>query len=258
MKRRRHSGVRIDGDGNVIGALATGEGATATQSGSISVGAASAPGSPRESRPDTAEAEPGRPADGTPPEYRAVLVVDAEGFSGTTSSQQAQTSAEIVEVLEAAFARAGLADAWRDRRFRPRAHTGDGYIVGLRTETLPRLLHPLLRELQRELRERDRRRPRTQAELRLRASVHVGPLPELGVGQPMTETHRLVDSDVLRAALHGPYRDATFLAVMVSKRVFEDWVAAGHTDLDTSQFQKVLVKVQGFEQEAYLYVPMGS
>src|SRR3979411_3239443 len=61
------------------------------------------------------------------PPYRAVLVVDAVGFSELPSAQQSELGAAIVPVLEAAFCWAGLADAWTQRRFRPRAHTGDGY-----------------------------------------------------------------------------------------------------------------------------------
>ena len=248
MTDRSRPGTNI---GTNYGNVASGKGSS--QSSTINFGAPPAAESPPAPAPDAPAPEPGGPTT-----YRAVLVVDARGFSGTTSAQQADTSAEIVEVLEAAFRRAGLAAEWQERQFRPRAHTGDGYIVGLRPEVLPRLLHPFLRELQDELRERDRRRPRSQAQLRLRASIHVGPLPAEGVGQPMTDTHRLLDSDELRQALARSHQDVTFLAAIISKRVFEDWVRGGHTGLHPAHFTSVAVEVKTFREEAYLYVPEPS
>lgn len=262
-----HEKVRIDQDGdrNVIGAISVG--GTANQSGTIDVGTVE-----RSSRPArTASAgqeeviEEELPAEvGLMPPYRAVLVVDVAGFSRLSSAHQSEIGAAIVPVLEGAFERAGLADAWSQRRFRPRAHTGDGYIVGLRPETLPRLLHPFLRELQQVLRSRDVGRLAGRPRMRLRASIHVGPLPDTGrdsdgVGKPMTETHRLLDSAQARRALEDSDPAVTFLAAIVSSRVFEDVVEAGYTALRPTQFEEVVAESKGgFNQRAYLHVPAPS
>ena len=254
-------GVEIEGDDNVVGAVASGEGASATQGGTINVGAPPA-GRSRGAAPSAAD-DP--PAESELPPYRAVLVVDTEGSTRLTSRQMADLPGDIVSVLERAFDRAGLAEAWRDRRFRMQGHRGDDYVVGLPPATLPRLLHPFLRELQETLRERDRNRLHRDPSLRLRASIHVGPLPDAGgwtdgVGKPMADTHRLLDSDQVRRLLRETHREVTFLAVIVSRRVFEDVVEAGYTDLHPEQFVPVVAAVEskGFAERAYLYLPQHS
>lgn len=269
--------IEQTGDNNVISAISVG-GGSATQSGTINAGtgapqprteggqrAEDPAGADDQARPDDAAAGADEgAAGGALPPYRAVLVVDAAGFSQLSSAHQAEIGAAIMPVLEAAFTRAGLADEWSGRRFRPRAHTGDGYIVGLRPETLPRLLHPFLRDLQDELRERDARRLSGRPRLRLRASIHVGPLPDQGrwtdgLGKPMTETHRLLDSAQARQALSDAHEEVTFLAAIVSRRVFEDVVEAGFTALHPSQFEEVLARSKsGFAECAYLHVPLPS
>jgi hypothetical protein len=195
------------------------------------------------------------------PPLRAVLVVDAERFSKVPSAQQSPLNATIENVLDAAFARAGLAEAWADRRFS--THTGDGYVVGLPVEWLPQLVHPFLDELQAELKDRHDRRMHSDPPLRLRASLHYGPLPDEGrpndgVGQPMVDAHRLVDADVLRRALREGHHEVTFLAALVSQRVFDDVVKAGYTKLHVAQFRPVEVTVKTFEESAYLYVPQSG
>jgi len=195
------------------------------------------------------------------PPYRAILVVDARSFSERPSAQQAELSARVERVLHAAFVRAGLADAWVDRRFA--AHTGDGYIVGLPPERLPHLLHPLLRELQAELHEEDLRRSTREPRLRLRASIHVGPVPDRGlandgVGKPMTDTHRLLDCDHVRRCLGETHEDVTFLAAIVSERAYADAVEGGYTGLHPAQFIEVVASAKRFTERAYLHVPQLS
>src|SRR2546423_9011557 len=73
----------------------------------------------------------GSPPPGRLPSYRAILVVDAKGFSKNASAQQPELSIGVVQVLESAFMAGGLAEVWSDRRFRQQAHTRDGCTVGL-------------------------------------------------------------------------------------------------------------------------------
>lgn len=194
------------------------------------------------------------------PPYRAVLVVDAKGFSDRPSIEQSQTNEEIVRTLEAAFSRARLTAAWEDRRFP--AHTGDGYVLGLPAEHMPFLLHPLLDALQTELELQNQRRGQ-RAPLRLRASLNVGPLPDAGepadgVGRPMTETHRLLDSEAARRALRVADERLTLLAAVISQRVYEDVVEGGYCALLPSQFAVVEAASKNFTQRAYLHVPRPS
>ncbi|HXM58719.1 MAG TPA: macro domain-containing protein [Candidatus Dormibacteraeota bacterium] len=192
------------------------------------------------------------------PPYRAVLSVDARGYSERSSLEQWRLNADIMRVMEAAFDRAGLTDAWQDRRFS--AHTGDGYVLGLPTEWIPHLLHPFLEQLQSELEDRDHRRRDREPRLRLRLSIHLGPLPDGkgesdGVGMPMTVTHRLLDSEPVRRILQQTDETVTFLAVVVSHRVFEDVVTGGYAALRPAEFVAVEARVKGFAERAYLYVP---
>jgi hypothetical protein len=254
------NGVTQSGDTNIIGAVSIGEGSSARQSGPIHVGRTPQDAVQRWKPAQDEQRATDAGVQRSFPPYRAVLVVDAARFSDTSSVQQTWLGAEVVRVLEAAFVRAGLADAWADRRFRAQAHTGDGYTVGLPTEILPRLLHPLMRELQEELRERDRNRRVSHPRLRLRASIHVGPLPDEGlendgVAKPMTETHRLLDSAEVRDALAAGHEEITFLAVIVSRRVVEDVVEGGYTGLHRDQFREVVATAKRFAEVAYLYVP---
>jgi hypothetical protein len=183
-------------------------------------------------------------------------VVDAAGFSDCSSVQQTLLNARIVQVLEAAFTRAGMAAVWEARRFP--SHTGDGYIIGMPPEDLPSVLHPLLRDLQSELWLLDQRRLAKEPRLRLRASVHVGPLPNSGVGAAMTETHRLLDSEQVRDALKLSHEEVTYLAVIVSERVYQDAVRAEYTDLHPAQFRAVEATTKRSVERAYLYVPQPS
>jgi hypothetical protein len=195
------------------------------------------------------------------PPYWAVMVVDARGFSKLPGAAQSRLNAEIQDVLPAAFARAGLTPLWTQRRFA--AHTGDGYVLVNPAAALPHLLHPLLPELQAELADRDHRRLARDPRLRLRASVHVGPLPDAGrlgdgVGAPMTETHRLLDSAEVRQVLERADEEATFLAAIVSQRAYLDAIASGYTALLPSEFRQVVAVSKNYEERAYLYVPRPS
>jgi hypothetical protein len=192
------------------------------------------------------------------PPYRAILVVDAEGYGRLPSARQSRVSEQIGQLLEAAFEYAGMAAAWDDRRFA--AHFQGTFVLGLDPRWLPRLVHPLLQVLQDVLREP---RPVRDQPPRLRASIHVGPLqdrgePSDGVGQPMTDTHRLVDSEAVRRALRETHEDVTFLVAILSSRVFEDVVLSGYGNLHPSQCTKVVATANGRSQEAYLYVPVPS
>jgi hypothetical protein len=195
------------------------------------------------------------------PPYRAVLVVDAKSFSDVPGALQPDLNVEIQQALERAFVRAGLASAWDDRRFAN--HTGDGYIVGLTPEKLPHVIDPLLRDLQAVLRERDHQRRAWEPRLRLRVSIHVGPLPDRGlsndgVGRAMNDTHRLLDSDQVREVLLRTSEDVTFVAAILSRRAYEDAVEGGYTGLHASQFAEVTATAKRFSEVAYLHVPEPS
>jgi hypothetical protein len=200
------------------------------------------------------------------PPYRGILAVDAERFSSNPSAALPNLSSDIPDLLERALSRCDLEGVWADRRF-PQS-TGDGYLLGIPPEHLPFLVDPLLDSLHHVLVEHDRtlRSINRALRLRLRVSIHVGPVPDSnderrdGTSTPTIETFRLLDSRPVRQALNTSSPDLTLLAAVVSQRVFEDVVLAGFTGLHPDRFTPVTADVprKDFVQPAWLYLPRGS
>ena len=200
------------------------------------------------------------------PPSRAIFAVDTEKFTRNPSARQPELSDAIPELLGNAFARCGLAEVWEARRF-PQG-TGDGYVFGVPEQHVPFLLDPLLDQLQEVLEEHDSRlrsQDRT-LRLRLRVAIHMGSVPDSGerregIGTPVNDTFRLLDSESIRQELGDSNPDLTLLAAIVSQRVFEDVVRAGFTPgLPPDRFRAVIAEVAGkeFVQPAWIYVPKPS
>ncbi|WP_159941026.1 MULTISPECIES: hypothetical protein [unclassified Nocardiopsis] len=201
------------------------------------------------------------------PPFRAVLALDAEGFSRTSSAHQKILNITVRDVLEEAFGRSGLGDLWHRCSF-PQ-HTGDGYMVGVPPEYLPLLIHPLMDELQGVL---DDAQPHLAFEdrelrLRMRAALGLGPLPDSGgaepgdgIGTAMTDTHRLLDAPALKEALAGADPDITLLVVGLTTRAYEDAVLGGYTLLSPRAFSAIEVAhpAKGYRAAAHLRVPRPS
>ena len=197
------------------------------------------------------------------PPYRGVLAVDLERFTETPSVQLPRLVEAVPRVLETALRRSGL--DWADRRF-PQG-TGDGYVLGLPAECTPQLLHPFLDVLQQVLQEENAelRAHGPGLRMRMRVSVHLGPLPDSrgncagdGVGKAMNDTHRLLDCRPLRDALARTDPDVTFVAAIVSQRVYADVVEAGFTALRQDQLIPVRAEVKNFSEDAWMHVPVPS
>jgi hypothetical protein len=200
------------------------------------------------------------------PSYRVLLAVDAERFSRSPSARLPGLSALLPEVLENAMSACGLEEVWRGRRFAQ--STGDGYVLGADPSNIPLLLHPFLDCLQEELERQDRllRADGRDLRLRLRASIHLGPVPDSGdelrdrVSTPTNEVFRLLDAAPTRVALSRSNPDVTLLAVVISQRVFEDVVLGGYTALHPDRFEPVTAELKNkdFVYPAWLYVPNPS
>jgi hypothetical protein len=200
------------------------------------------------------------------PSYRGIMAVDIASFSSGPSARLPDLSAVIPDILEMAFSRCALPGIWKSRRF-PQA-TGDGYVFGVQPENVPFLIDPLLDRLQEVLEEQDRvLRARDRGlRLRLRASIHIGPVPDRGderrdrIGTPTNDTFRLLDSTPVKGALTQSSPDVTLLAAIVSQRVYEDVIRAGYTGLHPDSFNPVTADVpgKGFVQPGWMYVPRPS
>ncbi|WP_244943006.1 hypothetical protein [Streptomyces inhibens] len=195
------------------------------------------------------------------PPYRALFAVDAKDFTGLPAVQHGPVSQLIPELVDQALERAGL-HALRDSKRFP-ANTGDGVVFGFDPVFLPYVLWPFLGVLDDVLGAYNRQSvgPR----IRLRASVHVGPLPDAdrpgdGNGTARNDTHRLLDSRPVKAILAAASEQITHLAAVISQRVYEDVVLGAYTGLHPDRCVEVPATVEGksFSQQAWLYVPSPS
>lgn len=193
------------------------------------------------------------------PPYRAILAVDAKGFTAEPGSTHEAISKKLLDLVSDALVAAGLQAEWEHPAFL--GPTGDGFAVGLPTRVLPYLVHPFPRLLQDRLAEHNRQ---ARAHLQLRVSLHVGPLPAdpenphwTGNGEPRNDTHRLLDSVPVKAVLAAASPRVTFVACIFSDRVFKDVIAAGYAGLQPDHCLPVTATVDGkaFSQQAWLYLP---
>lgn len=195
------------------------------------------------------------------PPYRALFAVDAKDFTGLPAAQHGPVSQLIPELVDHALERADLRDLLDAKRFP--ANTGDGVVFGFDPAFLPFVLWPFLHVLDDVLSAYNQQSvgPR----IRLRASVHVGPLPDSGEpgdgnGTARNDTHRLLDSRPVKAILAAASEQVTHLAVIISDRVHEDVVLGAYTGLHPDRCVEVPATVEGknFAQRAWLYVPSPS
>lgn len=196
------------------------------------------------------------------PPYRAIMAIDAKGFTAEPGSAHEAISGLIPRLVGDVFAEAELEGPWnRPDFFGP---SGDGFAVGLPTEILPYLVDPVPRMLQTRLAAHNRSLRYGQARLQLRMSLHVGPLPAdpadpylTGNGTARNDTHRLLDSRPVKAMLAAASPETTFLACILSDRVFTDVVAEGYAGRHPDHFLEVAATVDGkpFAQRAWLLVP---
>ncbi|MFE1947082.1 hypothetical protein [Streptomyces massasporeus] len=192
-----------------------------------------------------------------PPEH-ALLVVDMKEYSQIPEAKMAPARTDLDDILATVFAQSRIEDitpldsAYKDR--------GDGAIFVLPARHAARLVDPFLGYLGQALERYDQTRLASAPRIRLRASVHVGPLtPPEHRGDAAVDACRLVDSDAVRDALTAALDHHTLLAAAVSDTVFRRTVRAGRTPaLRERQFLKATARVDGkpgFEETCWLFVP---
>jgi hypothetical protein len=207
---------------------------------------------------------PPGPAQSRPlPAYQAIFAVDAVRFSAARSVDQPHLSQLVPAVLEEALTMCGLSELWSQRRF-PQG-TGDGYVFGTSPEYLPFLVDPLLDQLQATLERRnvDLAERNRELRLRLRVSLHVGPVPDErreSTGEPVIHAFRLLDSAPIKDAMKHGHPDVTLLAAIVSQRLYDDVIRAGYTGIHPSRFEPTVAEVAGkdFAEPALIYIPRPS
>ncbi|MGK4584854.1 hypothetical protein [Kitasatospora sp. HPMI-4] len=196
------------------------------------------------------------------PPYRGIVAVDAKDFTGYPAIEHGVISQAVPQLLERALERAGVEEVWNHRRFP--ASTGDGYVFGFDPAWMPFMIHPWLHTLQDVLTEFNVHSVGA-VRIRLRVSLHIGPLPDSGGefdgnGTPRNDTHRLLDSRPVKAMLAASNENITHVAAILSDRCYQDAVAGGYTGRHPDHFIEVPATVEGkrFDQRAWLYVPEPS
>jgi hypothetical protein len=196
----------------------------------------------------------------TPP-FRALLTVDAEGYSRNRDAELPALHTEIRQAVESACERSGLGETWRSVRVLQ--STGDGVLAVLPYDAAALLIHPFADRLQEALGLVAPRLRASGLSLRLRVAVHAGLVDDEhpvtgGISAATNDVSRLLDGEPLRAALRDSDPDVTFAAMIVSAQAYDLFVRGGHTSLQPGQLTPVHVKVKQFDQAAYLYVPVPS
>ncbi|MFI7043290.1 hypothetical protein ACWDR9_13920 [Streptosporangium sandarakinum] len=190
------------------------------------------------------------------PRHRALFVVDMRDYTNTADPSMEQVRKDIDDLLATAFTESGLSKEWQNPELRN--DTGDGFILGLPTTRMWRLLDPLIENLDRVLYRYDQARLASTPPVRLRVSVHLGPLPDSYRGSAINDLCRLVNSDQAKEALTIAIDRGVFVALIVSDEVFQVVVRQGRTErLDHRDFHKIIATVpdKNFEAPAWLHAP---
>ncbi|MCL8010317.1 hypothetical protein [Streptomyces sp. AS02] len=192
-----------------------------------------------------------------PPEH-VLLVVDMKGYSQIPEEQMAPTRTDLDDILATVFVQSGidgvatLENAVKDR--------GDGAVFVLPARHAARLVDPFLDNLRQALDRYERTRLAGAPQLRLRASVHVGPLePPAHRGDAVNDACRFIDSKPAYQAMAAATDNDLPLAAAVSDAVFRRAVRAGRTSaLRPRHFLRATARVDGkpeFEETCWLFVP---
>ncbi|EID56294.1 hypothetical protein [Saccharomonospora xinjiangensis] len=194
-----------------------------------------------------------------------ILAVDVWRFSAHNDAQQKTILDLLPAVLRDSATKAGLRQLWDGHVFR--AFRGDGYLFGVRPDLLGAVVDRYFDSLQNELRRRAAELRASGVQLRLRASLHLGPVESFDAlvtdsphGKTMIEAGRMVDSAPVRALLDHSDAEVTFVASVVSGAVMEHVVEAGKCLRKPSEFVRASLKVDAKEYEGtgYLRVPTPS
>lgn len=182
-------------------------------------------------------------------EYRLMITSDIEDYGGRRDGDQVKLQKTLIRVLDLAAGAAGLALLeWK------RQPQGDGEFTVLPPGTdTTAVLGPFVTALAQGIEAVNRGRFRT----RLRLAVHGGHIHVDGAaGSPgghAVQSGRLVGADPLRAAMSAcPEAN---LGVIVSDRIFEDFVGQGYGGPSPEDFRHVQVKAKSQQYRAYVHLP---
>ncbi|MEV0036855.1 hypothetical protein [Streptomyces sp. NPDC050804] len=192
------------------------------------------------------------------PAELALVSIDMEKYSQIPEARMATVRCDLDNIVVTTLAKCQLPapqnipGGYKDN--------GDGAILLFPPSVLAQLVDPLLVQLNAALMRYEQQRLASSPVLRLRASVHVGPLsvPDHR-GNAINDTTRLLNSQATRQALSAAKESGAFLAAALSEIVYQRTVHAGRTpDLSSHHFLEAIARVSdkpGFEQPCRIHVP---
>ncbi|EIE98452.1 hypothetical protein [Saccharomonospora glauca] len=194
-----------------------------------------------------------------------ILAVDVRRFSQHNDAQQEQIGKLLLVILREAAERARLGDIMENNVFR--AFRGDGYLIGFNPNRVAEVVDRYFDSLQAELRRRAPELRAAEIELRLRASLHLGPVRSFNKlvadspsGRIMVESGRMVDAKPVRALLDHSDPNVTLVATVLSEEVMKNVIEAGRTARQPSEFVAAPLRIEAkdYSGTGYLRVPVPS
>ncbi|MDA1361650.1 hypothetical protein O1R50_18630 [Glycomyces luteolus] len=194
--------------------------------------------------------------------YLTVLCLDIEQFGRYTDAQSTKIASTFRDVVEQAFERAGLADAYAAHVFMQNA--GDGIVAGFDERRLPHIVDRIPAALQfalRELHQQD------GLGVRMRMGVSYGPVHgiadrrvDVAPNRTVVDACRVADADPTRLLLQRSDPEATFLAVAVTAPVMDFTVSRNPLWLRKSEFVEsdIAIESKHYRTTAFLHVPSPS
>lgn len=186
------------------------------------------------------------------PVNRTMLLVDIEKFSDRDDVEQAFLRRMLYDVVDRTMERAGI-----DETLRLRADQGDSVMEFIDPNvSVPQVLRSVISELPAQLKAVNRMAS-SAAQMRLRAVVASGfiALDERGiwVGSDLNHACRLLDADLLRAALRERPGD---VALCVSQSVWTGIVRHHHLGIPAEEFHEVTLASKNGPLPAWLLGPV--
>ncbi|WP_369354805.1 hypothetical protein [Streptomyces sp. cg2] len=192
------------------------------------------------------------------PDFQALVVFDMKGYSKVPSHSMQTTRDELDNMLATAFVESGLGDEWQHCAYWN--DTGDGCILAMPVRRMWRLVEPLPDILDGILARHDRERFNSMPEIRVRMSVHLGPVSENYRGDPINDACRLIDSDAARGAVDKAEQLGSYVALVISEAVFQAVVRARRT-IRLTELDFLLTRAEvkdKYSEPAWVYVPRRS
>ncbi|WP_018653385.1 hypothetical protein [Actinomadura flavalba] len=193
--------------------------------------------------------------------FRALLVIDTEGYGSHRQDQFRALRGEIRRVVREAAEASGFGAELASVPFRE--DTGDGMLAALPTDLMPLLLDRFPQRLQEALEAAAPALRGRGSRLRLRVALHHGPMDDAdpedaGASSAVVEVNRLLGARPLKDALLLSDPEVSHVAFLLSAETYRTYVALGEVALRPSQCTPVEVAVKEYERPGYLYVPKPS